>query len=63
MRAAFGLKAHSGWAALVTLADGLTSGAVAKQMAALGKSVGPPWGKDQKNGALAALVALRGQST
>jgi hypothetical protein len=42
---------------------GMTSGAVARQMAALGKSVGPPWGKDQKDAALAALVALRGQST
>jgi hypothetical protein len=27
-------------------------------IAALGKSVGPPWGKDQKDAALAALVAL-----
>jgi hypothetical protein len=42
---------------------GMTSGALARQMAALGKSVGPPWGKDQKDAALAALVALRGQST
>jgi hypothetical protein len=40
---------------------GMTSSAVAKEMAALGKSVGPPWGKDQKDAALAALVALRGQ--
>jgi hypothetical protein len=28
-------------------------------IAALGKSVGPPWAKDQKDAALAALVALR----
>ena len=28
----------------------------------LGKSVGPPWGKDQKDAALAALVALEGRS-
>ena len=27
---------------------------------ALGKSVGPPWGKDQKEASLAALVALQG---
>ena len=31
-----------------------------KELAALGKSVGPPWGKDQKDAALAAMVALRG---
>jgi hypothetical protein len=39
-------------------------GTPAKQLAAtiavLGKSVGPPWGRDQKDAALAALVALRG---
>jgi hypothetical protein len=29
------------------------------QIAALGKSLGPPWGKDQKSAALAAWVALR----
>ncbi len=28
------------------------------QIAALGKSAGPPWGKDQKDAALAALVGL-----
>jgi hypothetical protein len=33
---------------------------LAKKIAALGKSVGPPWGKDQKDGALAAMVALQG---
>ncbi len=26
----------------------------------LGRSVGPPWGKDQKTAALAAIIALRG---
>jgi hypothetical protein len=31
---------------------------LAKRIAALGKSVGPPWGKDQKEAALACLVAL-----
>ena len=29
-----------------------------KQVAALGATVGPPWGKDQKDDALAALIAL-----
>jgi hypothetical protein len=31
-----------------------------KAIARLGKSVGPPWGKDQKDAALAAMIALRG---
>jgi hypothetical protein len=30
-----------------------------KTMASLGKSVGPPWGKDQKDASLAAMIALR----
>jgi hypothetical protein len=42
--------------ALGTPASGLA------KIAALGKSVGPPWGKDQKDAALAALVALQGCS-
>jgi hypothetical protein len=29
------------------------------QIAALGKSAGPPWGKDQKEATVAALIALR----
>ena len=29
------------------------------QLSALGKAAGPPWGKDQKEAALAALIALR----
>jgi hypothetical protein len=29
-----------------------------KTIAALGKSVGPPWGKDQKEATLAAMIAL-----
>ena len=33
-----------------------------KKIATLGKSVGPPWGKDQKDAALAALIALEGRS-
>jgi hypothetical protein len=39
---------------------GVTAGALEKKIAALGKSVGPPWGKDQKDAALAAMVALAG---
>lgn len=31
-----------------------------KVIATLGKAIGPPWGKDQKDAALAALVALKG---
>jgi hypothetical protein len=31
---------------------------LSKQIAALGATVGPPWGKDQKEAALAALIAL-----
>jgi hypothetical protein len=30
-----------------------------RTIAALGKSAGPPWGKDQKDAALAALIALK----
>ncbi len=33
---------------------------LAKQAATLGKPLGPPWGKDQKDAALAAMVALGG---
>ncbi|WP_266169024.1 hypothetical protein [Dyella subtropica] len=35
---------------------------LAATVAALGKSVGAPWGMDQKNAALAAMVALRGDA-
>jgi hypothetical protein len=31
---------------------------LSKRIASLGKSVGPPWGKDQKDAALAAMMAL-----
>jgi hypothetical protein len=31
-----------------------------KRVATLGKFVGPPWGKDQKDSALAAMIALQG---
>ncbi len=33
-----------------------------KRIAALGRAVRPPWGKDQKDAALAALVALQGRA-
>ena len=35
-------------------------GTLTKRIASLGKSVGAPWGKDQKDAALSALVALHG---
>jgi hypothetical protein len=35
------------------------SNSVAKKIATLGAAVGSPWGKDQKEAALAAMVALR----
>jgi hypothetical protein len=34
---------------------------LAQTIAALGRSVGPPWGRDQKDAALAARVALQGR--
>jgi hypothetical protein len=39
---------------------GVTAGVLAKKISSLGTSVGPPWGKDQKDAAVAALVALAG---
>jgi hypothetical protein len=35
-------------------------GRLTTQVAQLGKSVGAPWGKDQKDATLAAMIALRG---
>lgn len=32
-----------------------------KKVATLGRFVGPPWGKDQKDAALAAMIALQGR--
>ena len=32
-----------------------------KTIASLGKAVGPPWGKDQNDASLAAMIALQGQ--
>lgn len=42
---------------------GTPTAAVTAMIAALGKSVGPPWAKDQKDAALAAWVALHGRSS
>jgi hypothetical protein len=39
---------------------GASASGLARTVAALGKSIGPPWGKDQKDAALAALIALQG---
>ena len=38
---------------------GLTRARLDTRLATLGKSAGPPWGKDQKKAAAAALVALK----
>jgi len=35
---------------------------LAKTVAMLGKFVGPPWGKDQKDAALAAMIGLQGDA-
>jgi hypothetical protein len=64
MKVAFGLKSHSGWAALVVLGNHAGELQVvdrAATIASLGKSVGPPWGQDQKDASLAAMIALHGQ--
>ncbi len=42
--------------ALAALA--VPAASLSKRIASLGKSVGPPWGKDQKDAALAAMMAL-----
>ena len=39
---------------------GAPASGLVRETTRLGKSAGPPWGKDQKDAALAALVALRG---
>ena len=41
---------------------GIPAGEARKTIASLGRSVGPPWGKDQKDAALAAMIALRGRA-
>jgi hypothetical protein len=40
---------------------GVPAATLAKEMQALGKAVGAPWGQDQKQAALAARVALEGR--
>jgi hypothetical protein len=39
-----------------------SASALMKRIATLGKSAGPPWGRDQKDAALAAMVALQGRA-
>jgi hypothetical protein len=46
---------HHAQSALKTTASSLS-----RQIAELGKSVGTPWGKDQKEATLAAMIALQG---
>jgi hypothetical protein len=41
---------------------GTPSGLLVKKIAALGKPIGAPWGKDQKDAALIALIALHQNS-
>jgi hypothetical protein len=36
---------------------------LAEKMKVLGRAAGPPWGKDQKEAALAASIALRARSS
>lgn len=38
-----------------------TANSFRKAIPALGKSAGPPWGKDQKEASLAAIIALEGK--
>jgi hypothetical protein len=39
---------------------GASANKLRKTIATLGMSVGPPWGKDQKDASLAAMIALQG---
>jgi hypothetical protein len=38
---------------------GTPASTLGKEITGLGKAAGPPWGKNQKEAALAALIALR----
>ena len=66
MKLAFGLVAHSGWAALVVIGgDGrefVVTDRRRIELAQEGWARQPyhaaPWGKDQKNAAIAAMIAL-----
>lgn len=40
----------------------ISAAILSRRIAALGKSVGPPWGKDQKDAAIAAMIALEKSS-
>lgn len=44
-----------------TRALGAPVNSLRKRIVTLGKSLGPPWGKDQKDAALAALIGLEGR--
>jgi hypothetical protein len=46
--------------ALAARALGAPADELARTLAALGRPLGPPWGRDQKDAALAAWLALRG---
>jgi hypothetical protein len=46
--------------ALAARALGAPADELARPLAALGRPLGPPWGRDQKDAALAAWLALRG---
>src|SRR5262249_41355264 len=39
-----------------------SASALMKRIATLGKSAGPPWGRDQKDAALAAMIALQSRA-
>jgi hypothetical protein len=39
-----------------------SASALMKRIATLGKTAGPPWGRDQKDAALAAMIALQGRA-
>jgi hypothetical protein len=45
---------HSVWVAEEHQGNGYL-----QQIAQMGKKIGPPWGMDQKDAALGALIALR----
>jgi len=60
MRIAAGFKAHLGWAAIVVIgASDDDFRVIERRRIELGKSAGPPRGKDQKNAALAAMLVLK----
>lgn len=41
---------------------GVSVNVLAKKLPSLGKSIGPPWAKDQKDAALAAMIALQART-